>query len=80
VLNEGSRQHSCHLTRKNLSRLAQGFANLREALGDDIDIAVHSHWNFDWIDALELAHTVAFIKPMWLEDPMQVEFPNHGSS
>jgi L-alanine-DL-glutamate epimerase-like enolase superfamily enzyme len=35
---------------------------------------VHCHWNFDWIDALELARTVAFIKPMWLEDPMPVEF------
>ena len=70
----GHEPGSRHLARKDLSRIARGFANLREALGDDIDIAVHCHWNFDWIDALELARTVAFVKPMWLEDPMPVEF------
>ena len=70
----GHEPGSRHLTPKDLSRIARGFANLREALGDDIDIAVHCHANFDWIDALELARTVAFIKPMWLEDPMPVDF------
>jgi L-alanine-DL-glutamate epimerase-like enolase superfamily enzyme len=70
----GHEPSSRHLTRKDLSRIAQGFANLREAVGEDIDIAVHCHWEFDWIDALELARTVAPIKPMWLEDPMPPEF------
>ena len=65
---------SRNLTRKDLSRIAQGFANLREALGDDVDIAVHCHWEFDWIDALELARAVAPIKPMWLEDVMPPDF------
>ncbi len=59
-----------HLTAKDLSRIEQGFGNLRAAVGDDIDIAVHCHWEFDLIDALQLARTVAPIKPMWLEDPM----------
>ena len=70
----GHEPGSRHLTRKDLSRIAKGFANLREALGDDIDIAVHCHWNFDWIDALELARAVAPIKPMWLEDVMPPEY------
>ena len=43
---------------------------LRVAVGDDIDIAVHCHWEFDWIDALQLARVVAPVNPMWLEDPM----------
>ena len=59
-----------HLTSKDLSRIEKGFGQLREAVGEDIDIAVHCHWEFDWIDALQLARTVAPIKPMWLEDPM----------
>lgn len=59
-----------HLTRKDLSRIGKGFGQLRQAVGEDIDIAVHNHWEFDWIDALELARTVAPIDPMWLEDPM----------
>ena len=59
-----------HLTSKDIARIGKGFAQLREAVGDDIDIAVHCHWEFDWIDALELARAVAPIRPMWLEDPM----------
>jgi len=70
----GHEPNSRHLTRKDLERIGKGFANLREALGDDIDIAVHCHWEFDWIDALELARAVAPIKPMWLEDPMPPDF------
>ena len=59
-----------NLTAKDISRIHTGFGNLREVLGDDIDIAVHNHWEFDWIDALQLARAVAPINPMWLEDPM----------
>ena len=59
-----------HLTPKDLARIEKGFGNLRAAVGDDIDIAVHCHWEFDWIDALQLARAVAPINPMWLEDPM----------
>jgi L-alanine-DL-glutamate epimerase-like enolase superfamily enzyme len=59
-----------HLTPKDISRIGKGFGQLREAVGDDIDIAVHCHWEFDWIDALQMARSVAPINPMWLEDPM----------
>ena len=63
-----------NLTRHDLARIAKGFGNLREAMGDDIDIAVHCHWNYAWPDALALARVVEPIKPVWLEDPMTVDF------
>ena len=63
-------QPTTHLTRKLLSQITRGYENIREAVGDDIDIAVHCHWEYDWIDALRLARAVAPIDPMWLEDPM----------
>ncbi len=63
-------QPSTHLTRRVLSQVTQGFENIREAVGDEIDIAVHCHWEYDWSDALRLARAVAPIDPMWLEDPM----------
>lgn len=66
----GHERNSSHLTNKDLSRISKAFSNLREAVGDDIDIAVHCHWEFDWIDALGLARAVAPIQPMWLEDVM----------
>jgi L-alanine-DL-glutamate epimerase-like enolase superfamily enzyme len=59
-----------HLTRQALSQITRGYENLREAVGEEIEIAVHCHWEYDWNDALELARAVAPIKPMWLEDPM----------
>ena len=75
----GHEPNSSHLTRKDLARIARGFANLREALGEDVDIAVHCHWEYDWIDALELARAVAPIKPMWLEDPMPPDYSESWS-
>lgn len=63
-----------NLTRRDLTRIAKGFNNLREAVGDDIDIAVHCHWNYAWPDALALARTVEPINPAWLEDPMTPDF------
>jgi L-alanine-DL-glutamate epimerase-like enolase superfamily enzyme len=59
-----------HLTNQALSQITRGYENLRAALGDEIDIAVHCHWEYDWVDALALARAVAPIKPFWLEDPM----------
>ncbi len=59
-----------HLTRQVLSQITRGYENLRAAFGEDFDIAVHCHWEYDLIDALRLARAVAPIDPMWLEDPM----------
>ncbi len=59
-----------HLTRKALAEITRGYENIREALGDEIDIAVHCHWEYAYGDALRLARAVAPIDPMWLEDPM----------
>jgi L-alanine-DL-glutamate epimerase-like enolase superfamily enzyme len=75
----GHEAYSSHLTPKDLARIARGFANLRQALGEDVDIAVHCHWEFDWIDALELARAVEPIKPMWLEDPMPPDYSESWS-
>lgn len=58
------------LSNRVLSQVTRGYENLRVALGEEIDIAVHCHWEYDWIAALELARAVAPIKPRWLEDPM----------
>ena len=59
-----------HLTRKALAEITRGYENIREALGEEIDIAVHCHWEYAYGDALRLARAVAPIDPMWLEDPM----------
>lgn len=65
---------SRHWTSQDLRANATAYSNIREALGDDYDIAVHCHWEFDWVDALNLARAVAPMKPSWLEDPLPPDF------
>jgi L-alanine-DL-glutamate epimerase-like enolase superfamily enzyme len=62
------------LSTKELIRITQAFENMREAIGWDHDLMVHCHWEFDVGSALELARAVAPIKPLWLEDPLQVPY------
>jgi L-alanine-DL-glutamate epimerase-like enolase superfamily enzyme len=62
------------LSTKELINAAQGFENCREAVGWDHDIMVHCHWEFDLRTSIQLAEAVAPMKPLWLEDPLQVEY------
>lgn len=62
------------LTTKELMRIAQGFENMREAIGWEHDLMVHCHWQFDLPSALRLAEAVAPMKPLWLEDPLSVAY------
>ena len=62
------------LTVRELRQLEEGFANCREALGWDHDIMVHCHWEYNARTSIQIAECVAPIKPVWLEDPMIVNY------
>ncbi len=62
------------LSTKELINIRQGFENCREAIGWDHDIMVHNHWEYDLRTSIQLAQAVESIKPLWLEDPLQVEY------
>ena len=62
------------LTTKELIQIRQGFENCREAIGWDHDIMVHNHWEYDLRTSIQLAQAVESIKPLWLEDPLMVEY------
>lgn len=62
------------LTTKELLQVRQGFENCREALGFDHDIIVHCHWEYDVRTAIQIAEAVESIKPLWLEDPLLVDY------
>jgi len=74
TLLENARGYNRQLTNNDLDNNAKGFANVREALGPDFGIAVHTHWELDWNDALNLARAVAPMRPMWIEDALSPEF------
>jgi L-alanine-DL-glutamate epimerase-like enolase superfamily enzyme len=62
------------LTTRELTRIRKGFENCREALGWDHDIMVHCHWEYDLRTSIQLAEAVEPIKPLWLEDPLPVDY------
>jgi L-alanine-DL-glutamate epimerase-like enolase superfamily enzyme len=62
------------LTTKELVNIHQGFDNCREACGWDHDIMVHAHWEFDLRTAMQIADAVESCKPLWLEDPLPVQY------
>jgi L-alanine-DL-glutamate epimerase-like enolase superfamily enzyme len=67
------------LTTRELIQVRQGFENCREALGWEHDIMVHCHWEYDLRTAMQIAEAVEPIKPLWFEDPLQVEYSEEWS-
>jgi L-alanine-DL-glutamate epimerase-like enolase superfamily enzyme len=63
-----------HLTTKELRRIGQAFENMREAIGWEHDLMVHCHWELDLVSAIQLARAVESVKPLWLEDPLMVDY------
>jgi L-alanine-DL-glutamate epimerase-like enolase superfamily enzyme len=62
------------LTTRELIDNQQGWENCREALGWDQDLMVHCHWEFNLPTAIQIAEAVEEIKPVWLEDPLPVDY------
>jgi L-alanine-DL-glutamate epimerase-like enolase superfamily enzyme len=54
---------------------AKGFANVRAAVGDDIQLAMHCTGEFDTRSAIGLCRAIEPINPTWIEDPLN----NHYS-
>jgi L-alanine-DL-glutamate epimerase-like enolase superfamily enzyme len=62
------------LTTQELQNIARGFENCREAIGWDMDIMVHCHWEYNLPTAIQLAKAIEPIRPLWLEDPLPVDY------
>jgi L-alanine-DL-glutamate epimerase-like enolase superfamily enzyme len=58
------------VTTAQLKKIAQGFANVRGAVGDDIDIAVHCHNQYDTPSAIAVSRATEAIRPLFIEDPL----------
>lgn len=57
-----------------LRKVARAYANVREAVGEGIDIAVHCHNEFDTPSAIAVAKAVEPMNPLFLEDALNVPF------
>ena len=57
-----------------LRALYRAFANVKEAAGDDLDIAVHCHGEFDAPSSIAIAKTIEPLNPLFLEDALNVPY------
>jgi L-alanine-DL-glutamate epimerase-like enolase superfamily enzyme len=62
------------LTTQQLRNVARGYANCRESVGDDIDIAVHCHNELDTPSAIAVAKAVEPMNPLFIEDALNPPF------
>ena len=58
------------LDSSQLRTVAKAYSNVRSAVGDDIDIAVHCHNELDLPSSIGVAKAVEPINPLFIEDPM----------
>lgn len=62
------------LDRAQLRKIARAYMNCRDAVGTDIDIAVHCHNEFDTPSAIAVAKAVEPMDPLFLEDALNVPY------
>ncbi len=57
-----------------MRNVARAFANVREAVGPEIDIAAHCHNEFDTLSAIGVAKAIESMNPLFLEDALNPPF------
>ena len=62
------------LTTRELIGIRQGYENCRDAIGWDRDLMAHCHWEYDLRTSIQIAEAVESSKPVWLEDPLPVDY------
>jgi L-alanine-DL-glutamate epimerase-like enolase superfamily enzyme len=62
------------VTSAELKRLSQGFGNLREAVGDGVELGLHCHGEFDTPSAIAMANTVKPFNMVFVEDILSVPY------
>ena len=70
AFSERRRSEDMGASRREIAEMAAKARALREAVGDDVDLAFDCHWRFDVPTALAIGEAVADVRPMWLEDPV----------
>jgi galactonate dehydratase len=69
-----SARYTATLDTESLRKVGRAFANTRDAVGDDIEIAVHCHNEFDTLSAIGVCKVVEGMNPLWVEDAINPPF------
>ena len=60
------------LTAMEIEKIRCGFEIVRKAMGQDLDLIVHCHNEWDLPSMISLGEAMASVKPLWIEDPLPV--------
>jgi galactonate dehydratase len=74
VLGVPAARYAYTLDSSQLRNVARGYGNCREAVGDEIDIAVHCHNELDTPSAIAVAKAVEPMNPLFIEDALNPAF------
>lgn len=74
VLGVPSARFAPTLSSEQLRNVARAYANCREAVGEEIDIAVHCHNELDTPSAIGVAKAVEPMNPLFIEDALNPPF------
>lgn len=72
ILGVPSARYANTLTGEQVRNMGRAFMNAREAVGPEIDIAVHGHNELDTPSSIAVAKAVEPADPLFLEDPLNV--------
>ncbi|MDA2927497.1 mandelate racemase/muconate lactonizing enzyme family protein [Acidobacteria bacterium AH-259-G07] len=61
------------LTRQEIEYMVSLVEGARGAIGDEIDLAIDCHWNFNVNDILQFAWACEDLNLLWIEDPIPPE-------
>jgi L-alanine-DL-glutamate epimerase-like enolase superfamily enzyme len=70
---QGSDPHNRCLTNPAIDRMVALIGAVREAVGEDIDLAVDCHWRYSVSDVVKVARALEPFRLLWLEDPVPPE-------
>ncbi len=62
--------HNRCLNNRQIDYIVSLVGGVRDAIGDDVDIAVDCHWRLNLSDARKLAAELEEFRLMWMEDPL----------
>jgi L-alanine-DL-glutamate epimerase-like enolase superfamily enzyme len=71
-LPQRDRYNRC-LSAAEVERMAGLVKAVREAVGNEVDLAIDLHWSYNTVDAIKIAHRLEECNLMWLEDPIPPE-------
>jgi galactonate dehydratase len=74
VVGVPSARYANTLDSEQLRKVGRAYMNCREAVGDEIDVAVHCHNEFDTPSAIAVAKAVEPMNPLFLEDALNVPY------